>query len=83
METLSLYEQTPGKESVLYLTGLNNLATVDYLKGDYGRAEERFAEALAIIERVLGTDHPDWASDQNLERTRNLSAGARERRSRA
>ena len=31
------------------------------MAGDYPEAETYFAEALAMIERVLGTEHPDYA----------------------
>ncbi len=62
---------------MLYLTGLNNLAAVYYMDGDYAQAERHFAEALATIGRVLGTEHPDWAkTSRNLARTREkLQAG--------
>jgi hypothetical protein len=31
------------------------------MAGDYGRAEQNYSQALAIIEKVLGREHPDWA----------------------
>jgi 1,2-diacylglycerol-3-alpha-glucose alpha-1,2-galactosyltransferase len=54
-----------------------------FLAADYERAERRFAQALAIIERVLGTQHPDYArTSKNLARTREkLNAGRGEERS--
>ena len=62
---------------MLYLTGLNNLAAVSFMAGDYPEAETYFAEALAMIERVLGTEHPDYArTAKNLARTREKLAQA-------
>jgi len=56
---------------VLYLTGLNNLAAAEYMGGEYERAGRRFSEALGIIERTLGADHPDWVkTSKNLARAR-------------
>ena len=43
----------------------NNMAGVYYAQGDYGKALEYYGKALAIFERVLGTDHPDTATTYN------------------
>ena len=41
------------------------------MSGDYATAERYFAQALELIEKVLGADHPDHAkASRNLERTR-------------
>ncbi len=70
-QTLEVYAETGGMESVLYLTGLNNLGAACFMAGEYGRAEQYFSQALALIEQVLGADHPDWArTSKNLARTR-------------
>jgi tetratricopeptide (TPR) repeat protein len=39
----------------------NNLAAIRQAKGEAGEAEELYRRALAIKEKVLGTDHPDTA----------------------
>ena len=40
----------------------NNIAGVFRAQGDYGKALEYYGKALAICERVLGTEHPDTAT---------------------
>ena len=44
---------------------MNNLANVYYVQGDYEKALEYYGKALAIHERVLGSEHPDTASTYN------------------
>ena len=46
-------------------TLMNNLANVYYIQGDYDKALEYYGKALAIYERVLGSEHPDTASTYN------------------
>ena len=49
------------KTSALY----NNMAGVYKAQGEYEKALEYYGKALAIRERVLGTDHPDTAATYN------------------
>lgn len=44
---------------------INNLASVYAEQDDYEKALEYYGKALAIHERVLGTEHPDTASTYN------------------
>ena len=44
---------------------MNNLANVYVEQGDYGKALEYYGKALAILERVLGSEHPDTATTYN------------------
>ena len=48
-----------------YATLFNNMAGVYHAQGDYEKALEYYGKALAISERVLGTDHPDTATTYN------------------
>jgi tetratricopeptide (TPR) repeat protein len=74
---LEVYRETAGARSVLYLTGVNNLAAACFLAGDYTGAEAGYQEATTLMEQVLGPDHPDTLRARNgLARTRdNLAAG--------
>ena len=46
-------------------TLMNNLALVYYNQGDYEKALEYIGKALAIRERVLGSEHPSTADTYN------------------
>ena len=52
-------------DGVSYATLFNNLAGVYKDQGDYVKALEYYGKALAIKERVLGTDHPNTATTYN------------------
>ena len=43
----------------------NNMALIYYAQGEYEKALEYYGKALAIRERVLGTEHPDTATTYN------------------
>lgn len=42
-------------------TSLNNLATLYFLQEKFAHAEPLYQRALAIVEKALGSDHPDLA----------------------
>lgn len=69
-QTLEVYRQTaPG--SVLHLTAINNLAAAGFMAGDYREAEARYEEASALLDDVLGPEHPDsLRARKNLARAR-------------
>ena len=46
-------------------TLFNNIGLVYEEQGDYGKALEYYEKALAISEKVLGTDHPSTATTYN------------------
>ncbi|MDJ0726919.1 MAG: tetratricopeptide repeat protein [Prochloraceae cyanobacterium] len=53
-------------------TSLNNLANLYESQGRYSDAEPLYLEALAIVERVLGVNHPNTITvRRNLEYLQN------------
>jgi len=44
---------------------LNNLAVLYYSQGKYSEAELLYLDALAMFERVLGTNHPNTITVRN------------------
>ena len=40
-------------------TSLNNLANLYYSQGKYAEAEPLYQRSLAIVEKALGSDHPN------------------------
>ena len=57
--------------------GLGTLAWFYKAQGRYAEAEPHYQRALAILEKVLGPDHPDVALSLNLVGTRMHAYGAR------
>ncbi|HEY9711444.1 MAG TPA: CHAT domain-containing tetratricopeptide repeat protein, partial [Oculatellaceae cyanobacterium] len=44
---------------------LNNLSGLYYAQGNYSQAEDHLQRSLAILEKVLGKEHPDVANSLN------------------
>ena len=60
--------RSPEQEAGLLIrtsTLYNNMAVVYSYQGEYEKAMEYYGKALAIRERVLGTEHPDTAATYN------------------
>jgi Flp pilus assembly protein TadD len=47
------------------LCAANNLALALYAQGKYSEAETMYRETLAVLQRVLGSEHPDTLSTAN------------------
>ena len=54
-----------GEKHPAYAISLNNLATVYFAQGQYGKAESLYERTLAILEKVLGPEHPKLAEGLN------------------
>ena len=52
-------EQTLGPAHPEVATTLNDLGRIALARGEYGRAESLFQQALAIREQALGPQHPE------------------------
>lgn len=64
-QTLALFEETWGVESLDYARVLNLIANIHSGNEDYEKAEPLFLNALKIRETVLGVEHPDVAESCN------------------
>ncbi len=69
-ESVRLQAALRGKDDVLYAQALNDLASVEFSEGNYGRAEQLLREALDIRDRNLGAVpvslySPDYATNVN------------------
>lgn len=60
-EALKIYERSVGTKSPLYITGVNNLASLYFRTERYAEAAQLFINNLEACERVLGKDHPNCA----------------------
>src|SRR5947199_10095728 len=56
---LRLDEETYGREHITVATDLSNLAMFYEKRGEFGRAEALYREALLIQENVVGIEHSD------------------------
>ena len=68
-------------------TGLNNLAELYRVQGNYAQAEPLYKRSLAIFEKALGSDHPNVATTlenyAELVRTMNRETEAEKMEDRA
>ncbi|HSY61891.1 MAG TPA: tetratricopeptide repeat protein, partial [Cytophaga sp.] len=63
LEATSIVEKRFGKLSVQYGTALQTQANIDIYKGDYGDADQKLGEALALFKAKAGTkDNLEYAS---------------------
>ncbi len=69
-ESVRLQEQLLGKDHILYAQALNDLASVEFSEGNYGRAEALLRQALSIRDRNLDASpasvySPEYATNVN------------------
>ncbi|MDB9493155.1 tetratricopeptide repeat protein [Spirulina major CS-329] len=58
-------QEHQGRDRVAWATTLNNLAALNYTQGKYEEAEPLYLQALEIVSRALGEDHPEVATTLN------------------
>ena len=74
-KVLAWTEQHLGNAQIYTASSLNNLAEVYQNQGAYAKAEPLYLRALAIIEKILGSNHPNTIKvRENLEQCRKASA---------
>ena len=69
-KSVRLQEKLLGKDHILYAQALNDLASVEFSEGKYGRAETLLREALSLRDRHLASSpisvySPEYATNVN------------------
>jgi len=74
-KVLAWTEQHLGNAQIYTASSLNNLAEAYQNQGAYAKAEPLYLRALAIFEKILGSNHPNTIKvRENLEQCRKASA---------
>ena len=64
-EALEIYGRILGEEHPLYASGLNNLASLYSLTGDFEKAEPLYLKSVEICRKIFGKGHPDSIAAAN------------------
>jgi tetratricopeptide (TPR) repeat protein len=65
MEIITNYEKSGDVQSKDYSTSLNNLAGLYLDQGNYSKAEPLYLQSITIDKKILGENHPDYATTLN------------------
>lgn len=66
---MPIWEAVFGAEHASLASTINNLAVLNYSRGDLKKAEPLYARALAIWEKVFEPDHPGATQDAERPQT--------------